>query len=347
MKKFFLISCFVFIASFVQGEPLFQNSNKMPPIVTGVVTNNIPSVATNIQLTNKTESLPSNIVVAPETSNISIATNAAYLNSQPLKATHSHPSRIKPIDIKAALNRILQVKLPHSDSSSDISANGLKSMARTLNSLQPTFITGLISLSEEAPLRASQCDAFTKIRNDVLAANPRCKFDVVIHVGDNSTSSVLLYQMEQANQKIMPDIFLIRVSNNESIYPLALAKAVEFAHDHGQSIGYQGPTSMIPDGVDFVVLHTENGLVRREEVSAFRSKHHLPLLVHLSYHEQKELSQAERIKILTHFAEEQFSFGYHLIYPLSHPIFQNDTPQHAAVSNSLLVAIKALMARYN
>ena len=155
----------------------------------------------------------------------------------------------------------------------------------------------------------------------------------------------------------MPDLIIFRLlSNNEMVYPAALTKAMEFAHAHGQMVGYEGPTAMIPDAADFIVVRAKNLEVRRDEISTLRARHHLPILVNIpadiQQHEHqvgevpKELSISERTKLLMHLAENQSSFGYHFIYPITSPS-QQDHPLEITTDNALLVTMKALMARYN
>lgn len=286
-------------------------------------------------------------LMVSSTNNLLAATNIAAFSKQPLLPTH-----LKPIDLKVMLTRVVQVRVPRND---ECVIEKVKSMARTLGALQPTFVSGLLRVSDELPLPLSQVENFTTVRKEVLASNPRCKFDVVINGSSYATPAAFVTKLQEINEAVMPDIFLIDISNSEPVYPAALAKAIEFAHSHGQCVGYQGPITMIPNGIDFIVLRIENSNLRREEISALRSKHHLPILVSSSFHQllhdhqegAREFATNDKAKSIIHLAEEQSSFGFHLIYPIRNPCFQENSPLDASSDNALLVTIKALMARYN
>ncbi|MFI0347380.1 MAG: hypothetical protein ACH346_01225 [Chthoniobacterales bacterium] len=220
-----------------------------------------------------------------------LTTATATTNNELLQPTHLHP-----IDLKLALTRVLQFRITRDeDGKSEAVSPQAKSIARTLSSLQPTLISGLLHISENSPLRPGQVEMFTIVRKEVLAANPRCKFDVVINASKYATAAEFINKLQEINAKIMPDLIIFRLpSNNEMLYPSALIKAMEFAHAHGQLVGYEGPTAMIPDAVDVIVVRAKSFEVRREEVSFLKSKHHLPILVKVPY----PLSGPGKIKIL-------------------------------------------------
>lgn len=269
----------------------------------------------------------------------------------------------RPMDFKIVLNRILKVS-PFSDDeeTSGDSLERVKSVARAVSSLQPSLVLGLLRITEEAPLRPYQVAAFRLLRNEVIVANPRCKFDVEINVSKYPTASELLAKLEEVNAKLAPDIIIMMTSkNNEVVYPSVLAKGIEYAHAHGQVIGYGGTLSMIPNGVDFLVMRATSLEVHRDEITALRAKHHLPILVEVpaafvghDHHEGSssatQLDTREQAKLLTRLAEEQNSFGYHFIYPMIYPQVNKQHPLSGSIGvmdNSLLVTLRALMVRFN
>ncbi|HLB32671.1 MAG: hypothetical protein A3F67_06105 [Verrucomicrobia bacterium RIFCSPHIGHO2_12_FULL_41_10] len=262
------------------------------------------------------------MIVAPSVSNI---TNVVTTNNQMFVRP-----RLRIGDLKIALNRILNASLDRDDEGiTTTTTQKTKSLARTLSSLQPTWISGLLWGSDEGALRSYNVDDFQVIRKEVLASNPRCKFDITVNSSKYPLPAELISRLQEINAKLAPDILIFAVpSQHEIIYPSALAKGIEFVHAHGQLVGYEGPTSMIPDGIDFIVVRTSNLEVHREELSALKSKHHLPIVVKIpasqyghdmrhSKHLLEPLVRKEEVIRLTHLAEDQNSMGYHFAYPIN------------------------------
>jgi len=245
-------------------------------------------------------------------------------------------------DLKLSLNRILALNIENGEEVAR-STMTLESLERTLNALQPTLIMGLFRLTDETPLSTSQTALFLEMKQKMLAKNSRCKFSVTLHVSHYLTAVELLTKLQEVTTKLGPDIInMVVSSNNDVVSPTALARGIEYAHHHGELVIYEGPANMIPDGVDGFVMKAINGEVRRDEINNFKTRHHLPLIVQLPAatwsKDQKE------IVFLTHLAEAQASFGYHLAYPLQ---IESSRKLHENKDASSLVMLRALMTRYN
>ncbi len=267
----------------------------------------------------------------------------------------------RPMDLKASFNRVLKAPLVRGrEEPSSAGWGSTKALARTISSLQPTFVSGVLQISSPGALRSYPVEAFQWIRNEVLAANPHCKFDVELTVSTYLTGAELVAELQEITSKVSPDAVLMVVpKNNEVIAPSAVAKGIEFAHLHHQVVGYEGPLSMIPDGVDFLVMSVEGTELHREEIAALRAKHHLPLLMKApALFEEQEAPHGlnppaslsgtgKQALLLTHLAEEQNAFGYHLMYPITFPTFHGENAFDKASDHSLLVTMRALMAKYN
>ena len=250
--------------------------------------------------------------------------------------------RSRPMDLKASLNRVLEVNVESSEEATR-SAVLLESLERTLNALQPSLIIGFAHLTDETPLSASQAALFLEVRQKVFAANPHCKFAVTIHVSNYLTAPELLAKLQEITTKLKPDVINMKVSSsNEVVAPTALARGIEFAHAHGELIAYEGPINMIPDGIDCFVMKVFNGEVHRDEINNFKMKHHLPMIVQIpNINHSKD---GKEMLLMSHLAEEQAPFGYHLAYPLQL------TPSGNLSANkdtSFLVTLRALLTRYN
>ena len=250
--------------------------------------------------------------------------------------------RSRPIDLKSSLNRILEVNVESSEEAPR-SPVLLESLERTVNALQPSLIMGFIHLTDETPLSASQTALFLEVRQKVLAANPHCKFAVTIRVSNYLAASELLNKLQEVTTKLGPDIVnMVVSSSSDVISPTAVARGIECAHAHGQLVSYEGPANMIPDGIDCFVMKALNGEVHRDEINNFKMKHHLPMIVQISNINRSK--DGKETLLMSHLAEEQAAFGYHLAYPLQL------TPSGNLSANkdtSFLVTLRALLTRYN
>lgn len=247
-----------------------------------------------------------------------------------------------PVDLKATLNRVLEVNIEKSEEVRR-SSFSLEGLARTLTALQPSLIIGFSHLTDETPLSTSQVALFLEIQKKILATNPRCKFGVTLSLENYLTPLELLNKLQEITTKLNPDIINMVVSSNNEVVSLsALLRGIEFAHAHGQLVSYEGPASLIPDGVDIFVMKALNGEIHRDEINNFKMKHHLPIVVQspITTHSKDR----KEIFILTHLAEQQASFGYHLAYPLE---FNSSGSMSANKESSSLVMLRALLTRYN
>jgi hypothetical protein len=250
--------------------------------------------------------------------------------------------RPRPIDLKSSLNRIVEIDLENSAERAHSSLL-TESLERTLYALQPTLIIASPRLTDEIALSNAQIELFLEVRKRVLATNPRCRFGVTLHVSHYLTAPELLSRLQEITTKLEPEMINMALSpSSEVISPTALSRGIEYAHHHGQLVSYEGPATMIPDGVDAFVMKPLSGELHRDEVSGFKTRHHLPIIVRVPV-AARERDTHERL-LLKHLAEEQSSFGYHLAYPLqltsSGNLDTNNDP-------SLLVMLRALMTRYN
>ncbi|MFZ4115670.1 MAG: hypothetical protein ACOYK6_02980 [Chthoniobacterales bacterium] len=279
----------------------------------------------------------------------------ALADGIPASVPSSVPMHSRPVDWKATFNRVVSL-FHHDGESSEYSSKKMKGLARAVSSFQPSCVLGLLPVSDETILRMDQVEAFCFLRKEIAATNPHCKFEATLNLTRYPTASALLSKLQEISLKIAPDIFLLVVpKNNEVIYPSVLAKGIEYIHAHGQLVGYEGPTSMIPDGVDFLMICAESGTIHREEIAALRIKHHLPILVRVkksfwnenSTPSEQHAAEAEQAKRLAHLAEEQNIFGYHFVYPVLSTLAMRQHDFHDATESSLLVRMRALMMRFN
>lgn len=261
---------------------------------------------------------------------------------------------------KAIFQRIVQARLFHSGKWTlpDTSQTPAK-VARTLASLQPTFVAGMLRISDHGELSDSEVEAFTTVRTAVLAVNKNCRFDVLLNAGEEHSSEAFVQRMKDVSVRIHPDSWTFYVPpETKSISPEVFDQGISEAHAEGQMVGYDGPLSLIPEGVDFIVIRAWNFKVSREQIDLLRTKQRVPLIVELpttfgnkeyaeviSYVEEMETK--DRVALLANLAENQSSWGYRLAQPIFYPLYPAGHSFDATKDNILLVTIRALMAKFN
>jgi hypothetical protein len=110
--------------------------------------------------------------------------------------------------------------------------------------------------------------------------------------------------------------------------------------------------------VDYIVIRAWGLKLNRKKIDFLREKQRIPLLVELpttfgnkasadviSYVD--EMDSSDRISLMTQFAENQNSWGYHLAYPIFYPLHPARHAFDVTKDNMLLVSIRSLMARFN
>ena len=144
---------------------------------------------------------------------------------------------------KAIFQRVVQARLFH-DGTWTLDGNSQTPVtaARTLASLQPSFITGLIRLPDHGVLSNAEVEAFSTVRSAVLAANKSCRFDVLINAGDEHSSEVFVRRMKEFTALIHPDAWTFYVDpDTVAVAPEVFEEGVAAAHAAGQMVGYDGP----------------------------------------------------------------------------------------------------------
>ena len=261
---------------------------------------------------------------------------------------------------KAIFQRVLQARLYHAGAWTLAgSSQTPATVARTILSLRPSFVTGIVRLPDRGDLSNAEIEGFDTIRTAFHAAEKPCRFDVVINAGQERSADSFIRRMKEFNTRLHPDAWTFEVDPEaESLSPEVFEEGIAQAHANGQMVGYDGPLSMVPDGVDYIVVRAWDLKVNVQEIEHLRAKHRVPLIVVLPGTDGgqappevikyvEKLGTAGRSELLTELARQQTPLGYHLAYPVFYPIH----PAHHAFDSTkdtiLLVTIRALTARFN
>lgn len=256
--------------------------------------------------------------------------------------------------------RVLQARLYHQGvwTLSDPSQTPVTA-ARTIASLKPTFVTGLLRIPDHGSLSNTEVDAFNAVRTAVLASAKGCRFDIVLNAGVEQSGDLVVRRMKEISTRVHPDAWTFHIAPDDtSLNPEVFEDGIAYAHSQGKMAGYDGPLSMIPDGVDYIVVRALELKVYRRQIEVLREKHHVPILVELptmmggksnpdceAY--IGKLSSSERCEAITSLAENQNSWGYRFAYPVFYPVEPNKRAFDATKESVLMVTIRALLARFN
>jgi hypothetical protein len=231
-------------------------------------------------------------------------------------------------------------------------------VGRTIASLRPTFVTGLLKVVDRGIPGNAESEAYTTIRSAVCSSVKGCRFDVVIDAGNETSGSLFVRRMKEIESRIHPDAWTLYIPPDDaSISPDLLAEAISHAHSRGAMVGYDGPLSIIPEGVDYIVVRAWGLQVNRDQLEHLASRH-VPLLVELpstfgsKEHPDctrylREMDGAEKASLLTRLASGQSSYGYRFAYPLFYPMQPSRKAFDATKDSILMVTIRSLLARFN
>jgi hypothetical protein len=233
------------------------------------------------------------------------------------------------------------------------------SIGRTLASLRPSFVTGLLRVPDHGPLSPREAEAFRVIRSSVEAASRDCRFDVVLNAGSESSPESFVRRMKEISVQARPDAWTLYVPpDDSSLNPAILESAIAAAHAAGQMAGYDGPLSLVPEGIDYLVVRAWDLRLNRHQIDWLRERHRIPLLVELpttfgTKHSPdveryiEELDSAGRSSLLTILAENQSGWGYRFAYPVFYPLTEEHEAFDATKDTILMVTIRSLLARFN
>lgn len=270
------------------------------------------------------------------------------------------PSLLPRASSKAIFQRVLQARLYHSGSWTLADSSQTPVTAgRTLASLRPSFLTGLLRVSDHGEVGNAEVDAFNTVRTAVLASSKGCRFDIVLHAGTEHSGETIVRHMKEIFTRLHPDAWTFYVApDSTSVNPEVFEEGIAYAHSQGLMAGYDGPLSLIPEGVDYIVVRAWDLKVNRSQIERLREKQRVPVIVELpsSFGNKphpdygtfvEKMTSQERGELLANLAENQNAWGYRFAYPVFYPVSPAKKAFDATKDNILLVSIRSLLARYN
>jgi len=264
------------------------------------------------------------------------------------------------ISQKALFLRVVQARLYHNGNWTlgDPSQTPV-TVARTIASLHPSFVTGLIRIVDHGVLSHSEEEAYSSVRSAVQSSSKGCRFDVVLNVSEERSGDQIIRHMNEIATRIHPDAWTYYVAPDAvAVNPEVFAQGIAAAHAAGQMVGYDGPLSLVPEGIDYLVVRAWELRVSRRQIELLKASKRIPLIVELpttfgaqpppevsSY--VNELRSQDRAATLSTLAENQTPWGYRFAYPVFYPLCPAKHAFDATKDTILMVTIRALLARFN
>ena len=94
---------------------------------------------------------------------------------------------------RTIFQRVIQSRIYHLGSwTLDDASQTPVTVGRTLSSLRPTFVTGLVRVTEHGIPCNAESEAYTTVRSAVRTSLKGCLFDVVIDAGNETSGSLFI-----------------------------------------------------------------------------------------------------------------------------------------------------------
>lgn len=267
------------------------------------------------------------------------------------------------VELKAApkslFQRVIQARVYHLGSwSLEDASHTPVTVGRTIASLRPSFVTGLLRVADHGVPGNAESEAYATIRSAVRASAKGCRFDLVLDAGNETSGSLFVRRMREIDSRIHPDAWTLYIPPDDtSINPESLAEAISYAHSQGDLVGYDGPLSLIPEGVDYIVIRAWGLQVNRLKLEHLSTRH-VPMIVELptTFGSREhpdctrylhEMDGNEKASLLTRLSMNQGAWGYRFAYPLFYPLQSSRKSFDATKDAILMVTIRSLLARFN
>ena len=283
--------------------------------------------------------------------------------------TSPKPPRVSPnspANFGPALSRVVQGRFFHTRIST-VSNTNARRVGRSLASLRPTWVSGLIRYARNQYPTHAEARAYRQIRRIVRSQSPSAQFDVVLNAEQYRTPAAIRRTMGRLHAKLNNDgWFLDFFSNAFKRHPKMIRAAIRMAHNRGQWIGGNvfglARHRPLPAQADYYsvqdwIFHLNLPAVRR---LAKRK----PIIYHLNNNPEhqrsggcrfiKRLNNKQRRALLRRRAHQQLRYRFRFAYPVLYPECLGSRPHRGRVlysfnafrHPSIVQEIRNLLDRY-
>lgn len=259
---------------------------------------------------------------------------AAFVSPTLSGAGPSHPEvgeRITP-----PLERIVSARVEHTRISTVRNTNSRR-IGRSLASLHPTWVSGLIRYAKGQHPKHSEVRAWREITRIVRVANPGAQFDVTLNAEQYGDGGAIRRMMHRVREKLHNDgWFFDFYSTAYEKRPRMIRAAIESAHKHGEWIGGNAfglaKKRPLPLSSDFLAVQDFGLKLNLPAVRRLAAQ--VPVMYHLNSNPRyrnsggcqfmQRLTTARRRAHIRRRARQQVRYGFRASYPALFPVCKRE-----------------------
>ncbi len=258
---------------------------------------------------------------------------------------------------KAVFGRVISAQM-YFDNDCVLSDCNSSELISIFDSLQPTYVSGLIYLNGTKKLDEESIKAFQNIRN----ALPDTKLDITLNPNQYKKPEDLVAYMQSINAQVKPDIwYLDFAAGSYKASSKHLSEAIAYAHAQGQQIGGNEIDKTLLKEADFVAIHDGQSIDMKLKDELKKLSENSPEVVILFQINNdsnrsnddtvhtfiKKWKTHERIAHIKRLAQNQKSWHYCLMYPVVFPVYLRREAYKVYEDGNALEVFKELMQLYN
>lgn len=259
------------------------------------------------------------------------------------------------VDTTIVFKRVVQAHV-FAESSWLLGTETPKTVGDALSQLNPTWVSGLITLTPGEELTDDEEISYNTIRTLVITAAPRCKFDFTLDPRLYPNATALVNAMQMLNARVHVDLWFLDAYDTSYVaHPDIINAAITYAHSQKQPIGGRVTSAAnVPPGTDFVSV-SDQGFTLDQATTKALSATQIPVLAEVGAQEGDSEAQTyntrytteQRTSYIKKLAQDQASGSYSLMYPLFAPIYPAQQAFDALKDTSYVTTINEIMAQYN
>ena len=244
---------------------------------------------------------------------------------------HQAPIVPGPATFPQTMQRIVMARVHHTRLSVVRNTNARR-IGRSLASLRPTWVTGMIRYAKGQHPKRNEVHAWKEITRIVRTGNPAASFDVTLNAKQYHDGREIQRMMHRVRKKLNNDgWFFDFYSRAYQKRPRMIRAAIANAHAHGEFIGGNifgiKKKRPLPMRSDFLAIQDFRGRLDTHAVSRLPDR--VPLVYHLENDPDRPLSggcefikaltTAKRSALVRHRAHQQARYGFRFQYPVLFP----------------------------
>lgn len=236
------------------------------------------------------------------------------------------------VGVAPPLERIVSARVEHTRISTVRNTNARR-VGRSLASLHPSWVSGLIRYARGQHPKPSEVRAWREITRIVRSVNPSAQFDVTLNAEQYRNGKELRRMMHRVRKKLNNDgWFFDFYSTAFEVRPRMIRAAIESAHEHGEWIGGNvfglAKKRPLPVNSDFLAVQDFGFKLNLPAVRRLSAR--VPVMYHLNNNPRypnsggcqfmQRFTTARRRALIRRRARQQLRYGFRVSYPALFPV---------------------------